>query len=42
MVCANEHTDFGMVVSKDFIKFSMHISLVQRILTEDFRKAMEN
>ena len=42
VVCANEHTDFGLVVSKDSIKFSMHISLVQRILTEDFRKAFES
>ena len=42
MVCANEHTDFGMVASKDTVRFSMHISLVQKILTEDFREALES
>jgi hypothetical protein len=41
VVCSNEHTDFGMVVSKDVIRFSMHVSLVQKILTEDFRKTIE-
>ena len=42
MVCANEHTAFGVVVSRDTVRFSMHISLVQSILTEDFRKVFES
>lgn len=41
VVCANDHTDFGMVVVKDMVRFSMHISLVQRILTEDFKKVID-
>jgi len=42
VVCAEEHTGFGSVISKNTImRFSMHISLVQQILTEDFKKVLE-
>jgi hypothetical protein len=42
IVCSEEHTGFGTIVSKNSImRFSMHISLVQRILIEDFKKILE-
>jgi hypothetical protein len=41
-VCAEEHTGFGTIISRNSVmRFSMHISLVQRILIEDFKKILE-
>ena len=38
IICASQHTDFGMIFDRDngIVKLQMHISLVQQIITEDF------
>jgi len=35
-----DHRVFGMQIVKNKVVFSFHISLIQRILTEDFRKGV--
>jgi len=43
VVCSEEHTGFGTVFSRNsLMRFSMHISLVQKLLIEDCKKVLES
>jgi hypothetical protein len=43
IICNCRHTDFGMYIDNThkLVKWQMHISLVQQILTEDFDRVLD-